>query len=55
MGSEIFFAEFHQDLLVSLVGPDDGLKVEYEVGVIREDVVAEGSEFFEVVGVLFSE
>ena len=40
MGPEVFFAEFHEDLLVRFIGSDDGLKVKNEVRVIREDAIA---------------
>ena len=37
---------------MGLVGPDGGLEFEDEVGVVGEDVVAEGSQLFEIVAAL---
>ena len=42
MCAEVLLAEFEEDLFVGFVGPDESLEGEDEVGVIIEDVVAEG-------------
>lgn len=40
MCPEVLLAEFHEDLLVSLIGSDDGLEVKDKVGIIGEDAIA---------------
>lgn len=55
MRPEVLLAELEEDLFVGLVGPDESLEGEDEVRVIVEDVVAERSEFLEVIAKFFAE
>jgi hypothetical protein len=55
VGPEIFFAELHQDLFVSLVVADVALKVEDSRREVAEKTIAKSSEFFYVVRQLIVE
>jgi hypothetical protein len=49
MCSEVFFAQLKQNLFVGLVRTDRPLEGQDQIGVICEDIVAKGGQFFEVV------